>query len=119
VLDPPQVATLMLILRYLRWPLVLVECGDGMIDIRGDASWRNLTAMNYHHQTQPMPNPVSRWAHQKPEWWHRAETIGSHTVQLIMPWLLFFPQPIASIAATLIILSQLLLVITGNYAWLN
>src|SRR5699024_11289674 len=36
-----------------------------------------------------------------------------------MPWLLFFPQPVASIAATLIILSQLLLVITGNYAWLN
>src|SRR5690625_3452002 len=36
-----------------------------------------------------------------------------------MPWLLFFPQPVASIAATLIIVSQLLLVITGNYAWLN
>lgn len=118
-LGTPQVAPPMLILLFLRWTLFRVEFGAGMIKLRGDASWRNLTAMNYHHQTQPMPNPVSRWAHQKPEWWHRAETVGSHTVQLIMPWLLFFPQPVASIAATLIIVSQLLLVVTGNYAWLN
>ncbi|MBR7512719.1 lipase maturation factor family protein, partial [Mycobacterium tuberculosis] len=40
-------------------------------------------------------------------------------VQLIAPWLLFLPQPIASFAATAIIITQLALVITGNYAWLN
>src|SRR5699024_4607567 len=79
----------------------------------------DLTAMDYHHQTQPMPNPLSRWAHRKPPWWHRSETLGSHIIQLVMPWLLFFPQPIASIGATIIIFSQLALVITGNYAWLN
>ncbi|GAA4284447.1 lipase maturation factor family protein [Brevibacterium daeguense] len=114
-----EVAPPLLIVLFLRWLMFRLEFGAGMIKMRGDASWRNLTAMNYHHQTQPMPNPISRWAHQKPEWWHKSETLGSHVIQLVMPWLLFFPQPIASIAACLIIVSQLALVITGNYAWLN
>ena len=98
-LGTPDVAPPMLILLFLRWTLFRVEFGAGMIKMRGDPAWRNLTAMDYHHQTQPMPNPLSRWAHQRPRWWHRAETLGNHVIQLIMPWLLFFPQPIASIAA--------------------
>lgn len=118
-LGTPQVAPPMLILLFLRWTLFRVEFGAGMIKMRSDNSWRDLTAMDYHHQTQPMPNPLSRWAHRKPPWWHRSETLGSHIIQLVMPWLLFFPQPIASIGATIIIFSQLALVITGNYAWLN
>ncbi|WP_309130221.1 lipase maturation factor family protein [Brevibacterium sp.] len=114
-----EVAPPLLILLFLRWLMFRLEFGAGMIKMRGDQSWRDLTAMNYHHQTQPMPNPLSRWAHQKPEWWHKSETLGSHIIQLVMPWLLFLPQPIASCAACLIIGSQLALVITGNYAWLN
>ena len=102
-LGTPDVAPPMLILLFLRWTLFRVEFGAGMIKMRGDAAWRNLTAMDYHHQTQPMPNPLSRWAHQKPHWWHKTETLGSHVIQLVMPWLLFFPQPIASIAAVVII----------------
>ncbi|RBP64666.1 lipase maturation factor [Brevibacterium sanguinis] len=114
-----EVAPPLLILLFLRWLMFRLEFGAGMIKMRGDSSWRDLTAMNHHHQTQPMPNPISRWAHLKPQWWHKAETLGSHIIQLGMPWLLFLPQPIASFAAGLIIVSQLALVITGNYAWLN
>lgn len=118
-LGSSEVAPPALILLFLRWLLFRLEFGAGMIKMRGDESWRDLTAMDYHHQTQPMPNPLSRWAHHKPKWWHQGETLGSHTIQLVMPWLLFFPQPVASIAACAIILSQLILVATGNYAWLN
>ena len=118
-LGTPEVAPPLVILLFFRWTLFRLEFGAGMIKMRGDSSWRDLTAMNYHHQTQPMPNPVSRWAHQKPQWWHKSETLTSHVIQLVMPWLLFFPQPVASIAAVVIIISQLVLVCTGNYAWLN
>lgn len=118
-LGTQEIAPPFLILLFLRWTLFRVEFGAGMIKMRGDVSWRNLTAMDYHHQTQPMPNRMSRWAHQKPQWWHKTETLGSHLIQVVMPWLLFFPQPVASIAAVVIIVSQLVLVVTGNYAWLN
>jgi hypothetical protein len=114
-----QVAPTLLMILLLRWFVVRVEFGAGMIKMRGDSSWRDLTAMDYHHQTQPMPGPLSRLAHLTPTWWHRSETLGSHIVQLIAPWLLFLPQPIASFAAAAIIITQLALVVSGNYAWLN
>ena len=118
-LGSPEVAPPLLILLFLRWMLLRLEFGAGMIKMRGDPSWRDLTAMDHHHQTQPMPGPLSRWAHRKPRWWHRSETLGSHIVQLGVIWAIFLPQPIASFAACLIIASQLALVVTGNYAWLN
>jgi hypothetical protein len=37
----------------------------------------------------------------------------------VLPFGLFLPQPIASIAALLMIVTQLYLVVSGNYAWLN
>src|SRR5699024_11440836 len=87
--------------------------------MRGDPSWRDLTAMDHHHQTQPMPGPLSRLAHLAPRWWHRLEVLGSHAVQLGIIWLVLLPQPIASFAGLAVILTQLFLVVTGNYAWLN
>ncbi|MBB2996109.1 hypothetical protein E9229_002300 [Paeniglutamicibacter cryotolerans] len=101
------------------WLLFRLEFGAGMIKWRGDPAWRNLTALYYHHQTQPMPGPFSRNAHLAPKWWHRIEAAGNHVAQLLVPFLLFAPQPVASIAAGVVIATQLWLVATGNFAWLN
>ena len=114
-----EVAPTWAMILLLRWFVIRIEFGAGMIKMRGDSSWRDLTAMDYHHQTQPMPNSLSRRAHLMPGWWHKGETLGSHIVQLAAPWLLFLPQPIASFAAVAIIITQLALVVSGNYAWLN
>jgi hypothetical protein len=75
--------------------------------------------MDYHHETQPMPNPVSWLVHKIPRPLHRIEVVGNHVAQLIVPFGLFLPQPIAGLAAAYMILTQLYLVVTGNYAWLN
>ena len=112
----PPPAVMML---FLAWLLIRLEFGAGMIKMRGDASWRDLTAMDHHHETQPMPGPLSRTAHLMPRWWHRAEVLGSHAVQLGIIWLVLAPQPVASFAACAVIATQLFLVVTGNYAWLN
>jgi len=107
------------IVFFVRWLVFRLEFGAGMIKMRGDRSWRDLTALYYHHETQPMPNPLSRSAHLLPKWFHRVEVLGNHFAQLIVPWFLFFPQPVASVAAGVMILTQLWLVLTGNFAWLN
>ncbi|MGO1884557.1 MAG: lipase maturation factor family protein [Citricoccus sp.] len=112
---PPPAPVILLI----AWLLFRLEFGAGMIKVRGGREWRDLTALDYHHETQPMPNPLSRQAHLKPRWWHRCEVIGNHVAQLGVPFLLFLPQPVASIGAAGIILTQLWLVATGNFAWLN
>jgi hypothetical protein len=36
-----------------------------------------------------------------------------------VPWLLFAPQPAAGVAGAIVIVTQLWLVISGNFAWLN
>ena len=102
---PPRLVLILTI-----WLVFRLEFGAGMIKLRGDRSWRDLTALYYHHETQPMPNPLSRFAHLLPKPVHRVEVLGNHFAQLIVPFFLFAPQPIASIAAAIVILTQVWLV---------
>ncbi|UFU04483.1 lipase maturation factor family protein [Ruania suaedae] len=113
-----DVAPPWLVLLAFRWLLLRVELGAGLIKIRGDSTWRNLTALDYHHQTQPMPGPLSWSFHHLPRPVHRVEVAANHVVQLGVPLLPFAPQPVASIVAALIVGTQLWLVLSGNFAWL-
>ncbi|MEE1742720.1 lipase maturation factor family protein [Streptomyces sp. BE147] len=108
-----------LVLWLLRWLLFRVEFGAGLIKIRGDACWRRLTCLDFHHETQPMPGPLSWFFHRLPRPVHRVEAAANHVTQLLVPFLLFTPQPVASAAAGLMVITQLWLVLSGNFAWLN
>ncbi|NLV79840.1 MAG: lipase maturation factor family protein [Rhodococcus sp.] len=108
-----------LVLLLVRWLLFRVEFGAGMIKWRGDRCWRDLTCLYHHHETQPMPGPLSRWFHLLPRPLHRVEVVGNHVTQLAVPFALFLPQPVAGTAAGIMIVTQLWLVASGNFAWLN
>ena len=66
-----------------------------------------------------MPNPLSWYFHRLPRPLHRIEVLGSHFAQLVVPVLLFFPQPFASCAGLVIVITQGWLVLSGNFSWLN
>lgn len=93
--------------------------GAGLIKMRGDQCWKDLTCLYYHHETQPLPNPLSRTFHHGPKWFHRFGVVFSHFCQLVAPIGLFFPQPVALVAGGFLILHQFILVVSGNYSWLN
>ncbi|MER6430707.1 MULTISPECIES: lipase maturation factor family protein [unclassified Streptomyces] len=114
-----DVAPPVVVLFLLRWILFRVEFGAGLIKLRGDACWRKLTCLDYHHETQPMPGPLSWFFHHLPRPVHRVEVAANHLTQLVVPVLLFTPQPVASAAAALMIVTQLWLVLSGNFSWLN
>ncbi|MFC8034200.1 lipase maturation factor family protein [Streptomyces griseoincarnatus] len=114
-----EVAPPVVVLFLLRWVLFRVEFGAGLIKMRGDECWRRLTCLDHHHETQPMPGPLSWFFHRLPKPLHRVETAANHVTQLVVPFLLFAPQPVASAAAALMIVTQLWLVLSGNFAWLN
>lgn len=118
-LGPSDVAPPLLVLLLLRWLLLRVELGAGLIKIRGDRCWRDLTCLYFHHETQPLPGPLSHWFHHFPAWFHRLEVLGNHFAQLIAPWFLLAPQPVAGAAAIVIVATQLWLVASGNFSWLN
>ncbi|OBH76916.1 lipase maturation factor family protein [Mycobacterium scrofulaceum] len=114
-----QVAPPVLTLWMVRLLLFRVEFGAGLIKLRGDPCWRDLTCLYYHHETQPMPGPLSWFFHHLPKPLHRIEVAGNHFSQLVVPFGLFAPQPVAGIAAAIIVVTQLWLVASGNFAWLN
>jgi Lipase maturation factor len=114
-----RVAPPVLLLWLLRWLLFRIEFGAGLIKLRGDTCWRDLTCLRYHHETQPMPGPLSWYFHRLPDPLHRAEVAANHFAQLVAPVLLFTPQPVATAAALIMIVTQLWLVVSGNFAWLN
>ena len=124
--QPPP--TVVIVLFW--WLVFRLEFGAGMIKIRGGREWRDLTALMYHHETQPMPGPLSRQAHLLPRWFHRGEVLGNHFAQLVVPWFLFapllglvvpgpVPAVVGAVAAAVVIATQAWLVATGNFAWLN
>jgi hypothetical protein len=118
-LGPSRVRPSILPILILRWMLFRTELGAGLIKLRHDPCWRDLTCLFYHYETQPLPNPLSWYFHRLPRPFHRFSVVFSHFVQVIVPFGLFAPQPIASIASLLIIFHQLWLIISGNYSWLN
>lgn len=118
-LGPAEWAPSLLLILMLRWILFRVEFGAGLIKLRGDECWRDLTCLNYHYETQPLPNPVSWYVHHAPVRFHRLSVLGNHFFQLVVPWGLFLPQPIPAVSGALIIMSQAWLILTGNFSWLN
>ena len=59
--------------------------GAGLIKLRGDPCWRDLTCLVYHYETQPIPNPLSWLLHQLPPWLHSAGVLFNHFVELVVP----------------------------------
>jgi hypothetical protein len=103
----------------LRWMLFRVMFGAGLIKIRGDPCWKDFTCLDYHYETQPMPNPLSWYFHWLPPWAHHGGVLFNHFVELVVPFAYFAPQPVATIAGGLTILFQLLLMLSGNLSFLN
>jgi hypothetical protein len=109
-----------LIVDYLvRWLAFRVMFGAGLIKIRGDECWRDYTCLDYHYQTQPIPNPLSWYFHFGPQWTHPAGVAFNHFAELVAPFGLFLPQPVATIAALIIIVFQFTIFLSGNLSWLN
>jgi len=119
LLGSDEVAPPVVVIFLFRWLVFRVEFGAGMIKMRGDVVWRDLTALYYHHETQPMPGPLSWFFHHLPRPLHKVEVAANHFTQLVVPWLLFAPQPVATLAAAVVVVTQGWLVLSGNFAWLN
>jgi hypothetical protein len=87
--------------------------------LSGDPTWRNLTALNYHYETQPLPTPLSWYAHQLPSILQKVSVVGVFGIELLVPFLFFTTRRLRVIAASLVIGLQLLIALTGNYTFFN
>ncbi|XP_026206704.1 lipase maturation factor 1 [Anabas testudineus] len=102
-----------------RWLIVRIMLGAGLIKIRGDKCWRDLTCMDYHYETQPVPNPISYYMHRSPWWFHRFETLSNHFIELIVPFFTFLGRRMCMVNGAIQILFQVVLIVSGNLSFLN
>jgi hypothetical protein len=109
----------LVLIVLFRWLTFRVMFGAGLIKVRGDACWTDLTCLFYHYETQPNPNLLSPYLHRMPAFVHRAGVLLNHLVELVAPFGVFGPRRIRYLAGGLIVLFQLLLIASGNLSFLN
>ncbi len=112
---PPPTPVIWLF-RFLAFRIML---GAGLIKIRGDACWRDLTCLDYHYETQPVPNPLSRLLHHMPGWFQKIGVLFNHLNELILPWFVFWPKVARHVAGAVMLSFQLVLILSGNLSFLN
>uniref|UniRef100_A0A2K5NU18 Lipase maturation factor n=4 Tax=Cercocebus atys TaxID=9531 RepID=A0A2K5NU18_CERAT len=116
---PQHTPTSRIVLWGFRWLIFRIMFGAGLIKIRGDRCWRDLTCMDFHYETQPVPNPLAYYLHHSPWWFHRFETLSTHFIELLVPFFLFLGRRACIIHGALQILFQAILIVSGNLSFLN
>src|SRR5581483_8808698 len=113
--DPPQLARALML-----WLLFRLMVGSGVVKLAsGDPTWRSLTAMTFHYETQPIPTPLAWYAHQLPLWFQKASTLAVFAIEIGAPFSMFGPRSVRIAGFAALAGLQLLIALTGNYAFFN
>lgn len=84
-----------------------------------DEVWWNLTALNVHYETQPLPTWIGWYAHQLPQWFQKMSVATMFFIELVVSFLIFAPRPARLFAFFVLLLFQVLILLTGNYTFFN
>lgn len=85
----------------------------------GDPSWRDLTALKYHYETQPIPNAVAWYIHKLPLWFHKFSTALVLFVEIVVPFGIFGGEMLRLLTFIPLFLLQAAICLSGNYSYLN
>ena len=105
------------LLKFLLFKLMFMS---GVVKLTsGDDCWWNLTALDYHYWTQPLPTPISWWADKHPEWFKKFSVAFCLVVEIIVPFFIWAPRRLRLLAAALLVSLQIAIALTGNYCFFN
>lgn len=103
-----------------RWLLFRLMFLSGAVKLlSGDKTWRDLSALNYHYWTQPLPNRIAWYMAQAPQWFLKFSTGCVLVVELAVPFLIFAPRRMRRFGAWCLLALQILIFSTGNFAFFN
>jgi hypothetical protein len=87
--------------------------------LSGDPTWRDLTALVVHYETQPLPTWIGWYAHQLPLWIQKASCLVMFIIELAIPFLFFAPRRLRILGAAVTTFLQVVILLTGNYTFFN
>lgn len=115
--EPPVSRAAIFLLKVLLFKLMIMS---GMVKLTsGDDCWWNLTALDYHYWSQPLPNVISWWSDQHPEWFKKFSVAFCLVVEIIVPFFIWAPRRLRLLACALMVFLQLTIAATGNYNFFN
>ena len=86
----------------------------------GDPSWANLSALEYHYWTQPLPTVLAWYANRFPAWVQKLSCLGMFIIEFVAPVAIFVPRVSMRRAAALSLMGLMVLIAaTGNYGFFN
>lgn len=92
----------------------------GMIKLQThDPSWKNLKAIAYHYQTQPLPNAIAWYAVKLPLWFNQLCVLMVFGIELVLPFGIFGPDWMRLIVFIGFFILQFSIWLTGNFSYLN
>lgn len=115
----PKAPAPIAVLFLFRWLAFRIFLGAGLIKLRGDPCWKDLTCLDYHFETQPVPSPLTPFFHFLPDWAHKGGVVFNHAAELVAPFGFFGPRAVRHTAGLVAIAFQLTLIASGNLAFLN
>src|SRR5262249_37981184 len=114
---PPVSRAALFLLKFLLFKLMLMS---GVVKLTsGDDCWWNLTALDYHYWSQPLPTVFAWWADKSGEWFKHFSVAFCLAVEIIAPFFIWAPRRPRLIAAGLMIFLQIVIGLTGNYCFFN
>lgn len=104
----------------LKWLLFRLMFSSAVVKLSsGDPAWQNLTALNFHYETQPLPTWIGWYFHQLPSGFHKLSVALMFMIEGITPFLIFMGRRLRLFACVALIFLQGLIAITGNYCFFN
>ena len=115
--EPPVSRAALFLLKVLLFKLIVMS---GMVKLTsGDDCWWNLTALDYHYWSQPLPTIFAWWADQYAEWFEHFSVAFCLVVEIIVPIFFWAPRRLRLIACGLVVFLQIAIAVTGNYCFFN
>ncbi|KAL4509240.1 hypothetical protein ABPG72_018171 [Tetrahymena utriculariae] len=105
----------------LKWLCFRLNYASGVVKLTSKCpTWWSLTALHYHFESQPLPNPISYYFHQLPSWLKKL-FVAQNFVTLIGGSLLIYSpfRRFRQFGGLMLLSEQFMIILTGNYNFFN
>lgn len=107
--------------RFLLWWLLFrLMLQSGLVKLMSnDDVWWDLTALNYHYWTQPLPVWTSYYVHHLPQWIHKLSVVLTYVIEIALSLFIVLPRQPRLVAFWGFTLLMVIIAATGNYTYFN
>jgi lipase maturation factor 1 len=118
--DGPESPPSWFVLFLFRFLLFRIVFSSGLVQLLSqDPTWRDLTALYYHYETQPLPTWIGWYAHQLLHGLQEFSVACIFIIQLGAVFLIFGPRRVRYMGCTALVFLDVFITLIGNYGFFN